>query len=240
MRRILIFVILFTYSINFSQTATIKLQKVYPNEKERINYIKFVVNEHYFGEKDSIINIKINKTEFDNCYAIINKDTLKFKTKFKENETYEIKQGCCCAAFTLEAKSNAHRGIVKFKNRTNRNLGLIVAEANIEQINASKTQNIYASESVMCLFKPCSILLTETEYLSEKYEYNHDKRDYRQLLKEQEKFIIASTRFHFLHGEKIEIFYNKKSKDLNIRLNGYLTEKEFKKTIDDFNKNIEE
>lgn len=240
MKRIFTLTFLIFYSINFGQTAILKVQKVFPNPKENVNSIKFIFNEQEFGEKDTIINIKIQKKGFDKCCAIINSDTLKFITKFKENETYEIKQGCCCAAFTLEAQNNPNRGTVKFKNRTNRNLGLIVAEANIEKIDTGKTQNIYASESAMCLFKPCSILLTETEYLSEKYDYKSDERDYDKLWEEQRKYKIASIWFHFLHGEKIEIFYNEKAKKLDLNLIGYLTEKEYKKTIVDFNKNLEE
>lgn len=162
MKRILTLIFLIFYSINFGQTAILKVQKVFPTLKENVNYIKFIFNEQSFGEKDTIINIRINKLGFDNCFAIIDKDTLKFKTKFIENETYEIKQGCCCAAFTLEAQKNPKRGTVKYKNRTNRNIGLIVAEANIEEVKKSETKKIYASESAMCLFKPCSILLTET------------------------------------------------------------------------------
>ena len=240
MRKILTIIFLIFYSINYGQTAFIKVQKVFTNLKENSNYIKFVFNEQSFGDKDTIINIKINKIGFDNCYAIINTDTLKFKTKFIENETYEIKQGCCCSVFTLEAQNNPKRGIVKFKNRTTKDLGLIVAEANIEEIKKRNKVKIYASESAMCLFKPCSILLTETEYLSEKYNYRSDDRDYEKLWKEQDKFVIALTYFHFLHGEKIEIFYNSKTKNLEIKLNGYLSEKEYLKTIDDFNKNIDE
>ena len=240
MKKLFTLTFLIFYSINFGQTATLKVHKVFPNLQENINYIKFVFNEQSFGEKDTIINIKINKLGFDNCLAIIGKDTLKFKTKFIENEAYEIKQGCCCAAFTLEAQKNPKRGIVKYVNRTNRNLGLIVAEANIEEIKKSETKKIYASESAMCLFKPCSILLTEKEYLSKKYDYNSDGRDYKKLWAEQEKYKIASIWFHFLHGEKIEIFYNQKNKNLDIKQNGYLTEKEFEKTIEEFNKNIEE
>lgn len=227
MRRTLTFVFLLFFSINFGQTAVINVQKVFPNLNENTNYIKFIFNEQSFGEKDTIINIKINKKSFDNCCAIINSDTLKFKTKFKENETYTISQGCCCAAFILEAQNNPNRGTVKFKNRTNRNLGLVVAEANIEKIDAGKTQHIYASESAMCLFKPCPILLTEIDYLAEKYDYKLDKKDYDKLWEEQKKHEIASLWFHFLHGEKIEILYNEKTKKLDLNLIGYLTKKEF-------------
>ena len=232
MMKILNLTILFIYSISFGQTAILKAQKVYPNVKENINYIKFVINEHSFGEKDTILKLKINNKGFDNCYAIINNDTLRFKTKFKENEIYEINQGCCCAAFTLEAQNNPKRGIVKFKNRTDKNLALIVAESNVEKINIGKTEKIYAFESAMCTFKPCSITLTETEYLSEKYNYNSKNLEYEILKKEQKKYIIASTWFHFLHGEKIEIFYNSVIESLEIFLDGYLSESEYKKLIE--------
>ncbi|MWB96070.1 hypothetical protein GON26_17020 [Flavobacterium sp. GA093] len=240
MKQLLSFIILIISTISFGQTAIVNFQKVFPNVEETENYIKFEINGQNFGEKDSIISIRINKSGFDNCKAIINNDTLNFVAKFRENETYEIRQGCCCAAFTLTAQNNPNRGTVKFKNRTKRDLGLIVAEANIEKIGIGKTQNIYASESAMCLFKPCSILLTETEYLSEKYDYKSDERDYDTLWKEQRKYEIASIWFHFLHGEKIELFYNEKTKKIELNLIGYLTEKEFKKTIEEFNKNVQE
>jgi hypothetical protein len=84
----------------------------------------------------------------------------------------------------------------------------------------------------MCFYKPCNILLTETEYLSEIYDYNSDDRDYEKLWKEQKKYIIASTRFHFLHGEKIEIFYNSKNESLEMKQNGYLSESEYKKIME--------
>lgn len=221
--------LLFTCSISFGQTAILKVHKVFPNSKENINHIKFIINEQSFGEKDTIIAIKINKNGFDNCCAIIYNDTLNFKTKFQENEVYKVEQGCCCAAFTLTAEKNPHRGTIKFKNQTKRSLGLIIAEANVEKIGSGKTKDIYALESAMCMFKPCSILVTEKEYLSDKYDYKSDNIDYNQLSKEQKKYEIALIWFHFLHGEKVEIFYNEKTKKLDLNLIGYLTEEEFKK-----------
>jgi hypothetical protein len=232
MRAYLNYTFLFICSICFAQTAILKAKKVYPNEREKNNHIKFIVNQHTFGEKDTTINLNINKTNFDNLYAIIDTDTLHFKTKFKENETYEIKQGCCCAAFTLEAQNNPKRGVVKYKNNTKQNEVLIVAQANIETVKPNETQTIYASESAMCLFKPCSILVTHEAYIADKYDYKSDDRDYETLWKEQEKFIKASTWFHFLHGEKIEILYDEKNKNIEIKLIGYLTQKEFQKAIE--------
>ena len=43
---------------------------------------------------------------------------------------------------------------------------------------------------------------------------------------------MASYWFHFLHGEKIEVFYNSVTNKLDIELKGYLTEKEHLKAID--------
>ena len=235
MKRIYTLIFILFYYINFGQTAIINVNKVFPNIKEEIKFIKFEINGQKFGEKDSIIKIQINKFGLDKCTAIIEKDTLNFFTKFKENETYIIEQGCCCAAFILEAKNNPNRGIVKFKNKTNRTLGIIIADSNVVEIKKGKTEEVFASESAMCTFKPCSILLTEKKYLDEKYEYN-DEKDYQKLQKEQKKFLIASTYFHFLHGEKVEIFYNVKTKKLETKLNGYLTEVEYKKVIEEFNK----
>lgn len=240
MKQILSFIILFISSISFGQKAIINFQKVFPNLKETENYIKFEINGQNFGEKDSIINIPINKLEFDNCKAIINKDTLNFVTKFRESETYVIKQGCCCAAFILEAQKNPKRGTVLFKNKTKRELGLIIAEANIDTVQIGKKKTIFASESAMCYFKPCSILITETEYFSSKYDYHYGIKDYEKLQKEQAKYILSSTWFHFLHGEKIEIFYDSTIHKLNIKLNGYLTEKEYLKTIAKLNQIADE
>ena len=228
MKRIYTLIFILFYCINFGQTAIINVNKVFPNIKEEIKFIKFEINGQKFGEKDTIMKVRINKFGLDRCTAIIEKDTLEFFTKFKENETYNIEKGCCCAAFILVAKNNPNRGIVKFKNKTNRTLEIIIAESNVEEIKKGKTKEVFASESAMCTFKPCSILLTEKKYLNEKYNYSEGK-DYSKLQKEQKSFIIASTYYHFLHGEKVEIFYNVKTKKLETKLNGYLTEVKLKK-----------
>ncbi|MCU0440068.1 MAG: hypothetical protein MUC49_19445 [Raineya sp.] len=193
-----------------------------------MNYVKFEINNQKFGEKDSVIKLQINKYGLDKCKAIIAHDTLNFLTKFIENELYEIEQGCCCAAFIFKAHKNPRRGTITFRNRTKADLGLIIAEANIDTVKAKTNKTTFASESAMCYFKPCSILITKTEYMSPKYDYNSDNRDYETLWKEQEKLILASTWFHFLHGEKIEVFYSSKHHKLKIKLKGYLQKHEYK------------
>jgi hypothetical protein len=217
--------------LGYSQTATIKAPVTYPyiEDTAKTTFNRFTINGHSFGEKDTVIKIRINPKGFDSCEAVIARDTLRFVTKFKSGELYEIEQGCCCAAFTLRAKNNAARGTVMFKNTTGRDLAVVVAEANIDTVKKSRTHTTFASESAMCLFKPCSILITETEYLSSKYDYQSDNRDYDKLWEEQAKYILASTWFNFLHGEKIEVIYDEKTKTAKPTLTGYLTEGEHRK-----------
>ena len=217
-----------------SQTATIKAPVTYPYIEDTVKstFNRFTINGHSFGEKDTIVKVRINANGFDSCSVVIAKDTLRFITKFRAGEMYEIEQGCCCAAFTMKAKNNAGRGIVMYTNKTNRNLALVIAEANIDTVRKSKTHTTFASESMMCYYKPCSILITETEYLSEKYNGCIECKDYETLLaeaEEQEKYILATTWFHFLHGEKIAVEYNEKTGATTIKLTGYLTKSEEKK-----------
>ncbi|KUJ62808.1 hypothetical protein AR687_05260 [Flavobacteriaceae bacterium CRH] len=229
----LLLLILFICTNSFGQTATIKLKNQIFSENETKNSLKFNFNGQAFGEKDTIIQIKINTSGFDSCKVIYKNYGFDFITKFKENETYEIKQGCCCADFTLEAEKNAERGTVTFKNKTKRDLCLIAGYES-DTVATGKKKVIFAGESAMCYFKPCDIHITETEYFSEKYDYNKDT-DYKTLSKEQDTFILASTWFHFLHGEKIEVFYNPVLKKMDLKLKGYLSKKEYSKIMESFN-----
>lgn len=209
------------------QTVTIKAQVVFRDAKDTSNYIRFKMNNQSFGERDTLIKIYCNTKGFDTCEAIIANDTMRFLTKFKMGVSYKIKQGCCCVAFTLEPKKNPRRGTVTFNNTTKRDLGLVIAEANFDTVKANRTQTIFSHESAMCRFKPCSILITETPYFSEVYDFNSDKRNYDSLWKEQAQFILSKSWFHFLHGEKIALVYNDKTKDSKIRLIGYMSDKEY-------------
>ncbi len=233
MNKLLILFFLTIVSIDRAncQTATIKAPVTYPyiEDTAKSTFNRFTINGHSFGEKDTIIKVRINSNGFDSCVVLIAKDTLRFLTKFKAGEMYEIEQGCCCAAFTMKAKNNAGRGTVMYTNKTNRDQALVIAEANIDTVRKGKTHTTFASESMMCYFKPCSILVTETEYLSGKYEYQSDNRDYDKLSEEQAKYILAKTWFHFLHGEKIAVEYNKKTGAVRVKLTGYLTKSEEKK-----------
>jgi hypothetical protein len=229
MNKFLLIIILTISSIKGvkSQSVTINSQVVFPNVKDTLSYIRFKINNQSFGEKDTIIQIKVNTKGLDTCQAIIVDDTINFLTKFKEGEIYEIRQGCCCAAFTLEPTNNPRRGTVTFNNTTRRDLGLVIAEANIDTVKTNKTQTTFSYESAMCLFKPCNILITEIPYFTYSYNYKNDNRDYEILWKEQAKFILTKSWFHFLHGEKIELEYNDKTKETKIIIIGYMTDKEY-------------
>ena len=225
---IFILTIAFVFEVK-AQTATIDAHVVFPSEKDTINHIRFRINNQEFGGKDTLLQLKLNKKGFDSCEAIIGADTLKFLAKFKKGEVYEIRQGCCCAAFTLEPQNAPRRGTVTFKNTTNRDLGLVVAEANQDTVKAKATQTTFSFESAMCLFKPCSILITETPYFSDAYNYKNDNRDYDSLWKEQSQYLLTQSWFHFLHGEKIGIEYNDVTKNTSLKLLGYMTDEEYEK-----------
>lgn len=184
--------------------------------------IRFTFNNTSFDASDTTIkSIHLNKG-LDNGIAIIGKDTLRFFTRFKPNEAYMIQPGCCCAAFTLTAVNNPGRGIVSFKNPLKRGLVLVVAEANSDTVDARRTRSIFAHESVMCTFKPCSIQVTELAYLDEKYNFETDKRNYDSLWSEQAKLVLGTTWFHFLHGEKVAVSYSEKTGKLKLELIGYV------------------
>lgn len=212
-----------------AQTATIDAKVVFLTGKDSSSHIHFTVNRQVFGEKDTLIQIRINRAAWDTCEAIIGEDTLRFLTKFKKGETYEIKKGCCCSTFILEAKKNPRRGTVTLKNTTDQDIGLVVAEANRDTVKASRSQTTFAYESAMCLFKPCNICITDLRYFSNKYVYENDNRNYDALWQEQAQYVLSTSLFHFLHGEKINIVYNEKTKSLQLKLSGYLSRKEYEK-----------
>lgn len=231
MKKTLLVLILFIFKSGFGQTAYIKLKNPVYSEKETTTPLLFDFNGQSFGKKDTIIQIKLNKTGFDACKVTSNDYILDFVTKFKENETYEIQQGCCCSDFNLVAEKNPKRGTVTFKNNTKKDLGFLVGIES-DTVAKGKKKMFFATESAMCFFKPCDILITEAEYLSHKYDYDSDsKKDYKALSEEQEKFVLDLKWFHFLHGEKIEATYNPDLHKIVFKLKGYLTDKEYLKII---------
>lgn len=203
------------------------MRNFYDNSYENFDSIKFEFNGIKILPTDTS-DIKIPLTKgLDYGTAIIGSDTLHFFTKFKPDNVYIIQPGSCCAVFTLQSMNKARRGTVTFKNPTNRALGLVVAESNIDTVMKNSTKTTFSYESAMCLFKPCSILITETSYFSDMYNYKNDKRDYDKLWKEQSRYILAKTWFHFLHGEKIEISFDEKKKDIKVKFTGYMSDEEY-------------
>lgn len=200
---------------------------VRPNSFEEFQQFTFVFNGKRFTGRDTLEQtIPLNK-RLDECLAILGKDTLQFFTKFLPNETYILRPGCCCAAFTLEAKNNPKRGSVYFKNKTNRTLSFVVAEANGDTVERNSAIDLFAHESAMCYFKPCSVLLAEMDYLDAKYDYTNEELNYDSLWAEQKKFILGMANFHFLHGEKVELKWMEKKKKIEFRVKGYLMEEEY-------------
>lgn len=218
---------LFVLLMSFGQTAKVVVERVFLDDgSQNFDSIFFDFNGTKFFGRDTVPKIIQLDQKLDRCIAIIGNDTLKFFTKFKEGEEYVIRPGCCCAAFTLEALNNPNRGTVTFKNKTKRDLGLVVCEHNLDTLKAGATKTTYAHESAMCLFKPCHIQIVETDYFSDKYEYKNDDKSYFMLWLERETFILNQGWFHFLHGEKVEVNIDSKSKNIILTINGYLTGQE--------------
>lgn len=212
----------------FGQTTTIKVNRIfYENSFNKFDKIKFNFNGNEFYGIDTIDKTITVNNQFDTCWAIIGVDTLKFLTKFQSGGVYILKPGCCCAAFTLTPTNKAMKGTVKFKNILEKPICVLVA-AGADTINAGFEKEQIASESAMCYFKPCSILMVETEYLNKKYTNWDFYESFDSLRLAQNKFILSSTFFHFLHGERIEIFYDKNSSSIKLKLMGYLSEEEYK------------
>ncbi len=216
-----------TFLNSFGQTATIKIERLFfDNSYEKFDSIYFDINGTKFLGKDTIVKtLKLNDN-FDNCTAIIGKDTLNFLTKFQSGQEYVLRPGCCCAAFILQARQNANRGTVTFKNKTDRDLGFVVCEHNSDTIKIDSTKTTYADESAMCLFKPCKIQIVETKYFSDEYVYKNDKKDYLSLWLGQDSYVLDQVWFHFLHGEKIEVKFDPKSKKIKLNIIGHLTKEE--------------
>ena len=211
----------------FGQTATVKVERLlFDNSYEKFDSIYFDFNGTKFWGKDtSTKTIKFNDN-LDKCTAIIGKDTLHFFTKFQHGQEYVLRPGCCCSAFTLQARQNANRGIVTFKNNSEKDLGIVICEHNSDIVKKDSAKTIYASESAMCEFKPCNIQVVETAYFSENYNYKNDKRDYDNLWQEQATYVLSQLWFHFLHGEKIEIIFESHTKNIKLSINGQLAQNE--------------
>lgn len=211
----------------FAQTATLKFLAGFGEAPNGYNTeFSLAINGKIYNVTDSIHQtINLSKKGLDKCSAIIGKDTLHFVAKFRKGETYIVRPGCCCAFFTLEPENNPKRGTISFKNKTKENLLIIAAEANNEEVAPGKTKTEFTYESAMCMFKPCSIVIAKTDYNDPKYDYHNDGRDYDILWKEQGKYVVDSTFFHFMHGEKISVVLDNKG-EMTIKLDGYLSPEE--------------
>jgi hypothetical protein len=232
---------LFMY-LGYSQTATLQFLSDISTEEYYYDYWKtftLSVNGRQFTPADTLEHtIKLNRKGLDKCFIIHSGDTLFFFAKFKKGENYIVNPGCCCTDFTLSPKNNPRRGTVSFKNKTKRPLFLIAAETNIEEVAPGAQKTTFAGESAMCMFKPCSIAIAEENYYDPKYDYHYnDGQDHKALSAEQDSYISGMTWFHFLHGEKIIVQFNDAKKEIQLKMDGYLTDNEFNTYHPPFNFN---
>lgn len=216
-----------------AQIARIKCERTFRGDDyEKFDSIQFYFNNVYISPFDTVFKVVPLKGKLDNCKAIIGRDTLDFFASFVSNCDYVIKPGCCCTAFTIEALQKPKRGTIVFNNKTEKDIGLIVCEHNSQVVKPKQTANIFASESAMCLFKPCTILLADSTYFSDEFEYKNDDRNYFQLWAKRKQLVIAELNFLFLHGEKMELEFDAKRKKATLKLLGYLTGNEYQRLLD--------
>ena len=206
-----------------AQTATIK-NLGYTNQEQYPGFdaIQFNINGVSFLGKDTATYHIPLKKGLDQGFAIYNADTLFFQAKFRDGESYDLSAGCCCASFNLQPENDGSRGNVIFKNKSQKPLGLIAGEGNAEIVPVRKTREIHAFESVMCLFKPCHILLTDSAYFSENFEYDAKRPDIDSLVLAQKQLVLAKGNFLFLHGERIKAYLEGDYTQLRFRIVGYL------------------
>lgn len=233
MKRLTILMLLLAALPCFAQTATIKFMPGLGEEPDGYRTeFSMAINGKTLKVKDSLPQkILLNKKGFDKCTAIIGKDTLHFLAKFRKDEKYIVQPGCCCAFFILVPENNPRRGTVSFTNTTKESLLLIAAEANIEEVTPGGTMTEFTHESAMCMFKPCSIVIAKTAYNDPKYDYDGDGKDYDSLWAEQEQYIVDSTWFHFMHGEKIKVRLDEVSGKITLLPDGYLGPEEYQKFL---------
>jgi len=219
--------LLFSFVKTYGQTATVKVIKSpYPNVAN-MDSVHFTFNGvSFWGCDTTLKTIPINKGKvLDTCVVIFKEYAIHFLTKFKPNEEYFIDSHCCCK-FAMQPKSGKGRkGSVLFKNKTNRELALIAGD-NSDTVKIAQRQQILSFESPMCYFKPCNIQLAEPSFLSYGCSHHKDEAEYDRCWEEGNKFILTDVWFHFMHGEKIEVIYDDKSKTSKLKLKGYLTTKE--------------
>ena len=216
---IIFYLVFVSSSFAQSDSAMIQVNSFFRSDSQlSLKKIQFNFNGIIFNATDSSVQkIPINNN-FDSCVVIIDNDTINFLTKFQANNWYIIRSGCCCSAFTLEAENNRKRGTATFKNQENRILALSVCEHTSDSVLTNQTKTLFASESAMCMYKPCKISVCESPFLTAHF----DSELY-------EKSFLASRNYHFLHGEKIEVLYSKETNSITFKIIGYLTDDEYDK-----------
>lgn len=215
--KILLISILASLSLteSFGQTATIQVvRQFYDNSFQNFDSIKFHFDSINFSSTDTTVKTLPLDNNLTHGIAILGEDSINFLIKFRPNVEYHILPGCCCATFTIEPKTNPRLGTLTFKNDTDKELILSVCDNSYDTVKVNKEIIVNASESAMCMFRSCRIVVSDNTLIKKKVEENVNN-------------ILTERYFHYLHGEKIQIIYNKKRKEYQIRLKGYLSDKEY-------------
>lgn len=178
----------------------------------------FELNGQIIAAADSSVHPLAVLDGLNTCKAMLPQDTLVFLANFKYGQTYFLKPGCCCAIFTLEAKYQPSRGTVSVKNTTSETLILTVCEHNADTLAPGEESTLYASESAMCLFKPCHIILASPAYFDPKFEADVNGQLSGALKAERSKYLYSELNFQFLQAENLWLEPRERKHDALLKL----------------------
>ena len=161
---------------------------------------------------DTLIHkIPINNNGFDKFQFFENgdpNDATPTLTKFRSEETYIIILNTCSPYQLIVYKGESKIGLFKLiiKNKTDS----IKVNYNSSGAWAATDTTCFSSGfSAMCLFHRKSLLI--------------GKSNYKQYSTEN---ILTTLNFHFLHGEIFVAEYNANTKQIQLKIEGYLKENE--------------
>lgn len=215
--------IFFSNHIIFAQNkiCSIKIYPIeYPEQFQKFHSYIFKINGTLIDAADTTNtqDVVINKYGLDSCMAILEGDTTLFLAKFRENQTYTIQAGSCCCNFSIEPNTKNNivgRGTLKFYNQSNNKIIFGNAGLNavfdqkskdyfggIIKLNPkSSTQWLNSIESAMCYYKLFGI-----DVYKNTKNINNLKKS------------LDTIYFQFLHQEKLNLFYDAKTKKISLKL----------------------
>lgn len=201
---------IFTFLLTLATTTAISQSKeaIIGFELKHIKnqQIEFIVNGEKIIPDIKKYKIKIYEKDFDTilCYKNGKQASISL-LKFKQNTEYLIRINPC-SFYDIAPVRNPKKGVVRYNYISSKNDSIYaLLDFCSQKINARKKTNYFSFiSSAMCVFGKKKIALLDS--------------------KTQEE--LSSVYFHFLHGEKLTLNYNREKQKQNITLDGYINEEE--------------